>query len=841
MTQWFYVLTGGGIGSEQLLWANAPADLGADDSGLNGAIVYMKYASADWTPHSVPPLSQMWQLNFDGTIVSALSPNYVLGLSGTNAVLVERSSSDDDPSQQWDFQWVRNSQDVMLGTLRNKGNQQYLTGSGDWSWAAISTTAMPVSGPTDLMLWYVRPTSPPTGQALTIRSVGATADDSGSMVVNIQGSSLDPGTTTILYPMQPNSPNSIWTYTPEGFLLSAINPGLALSYDRNADVGGGSENGVATYPILPPATGPNMQQWSFTTVDPRLGTYLIVNQAGMQALAISGTSASDALQLVSPDPTDPAQLWTVSPTYPLEVLLAQPLMGYPAFAGEEAMAYAYINAQLGLTSLGTELRSQYANLAAPLTGYQSRINMLTTALALQQMRNTGVVPGDGPNIDAMLVVAGMLSEELTAAQAVQQLFQQLTIFHSELAIVTTNATAAIIADAAIDTQSTQTVQMSSAAIIEGLIYTLVSMGSTLTEFGSVSKGIGLLMPVIANMYQTGVSTVNSYRQSKAQSAQRQTAEKIFYDFEGKVAEVQQFLADSFTAIGNALAATESVILGDSFKTRAVAAMAALPSGGNSLFWPPNQGLSLIPLIVPGYEIGVLQTLLPTKYQIYTGTWIQGSWQSNQSDIGVPPSGAPSYCIWDDQINSSVEASTVYWIASVASHDAGYPGQATMDFLSKRSSVRWFNFYRRLAGWNGFASGEKFLTDNQTILLFRNYTSATLTISIDANDAQVGLNGQGSMSLTLPPFGYQSAVLFSVKGAGSDHQPDATVNVMTPDGTSVWKADNVGWKPCSNVYCPGTDFAIYPYCPDNVPVTFSSSVTTGAGGSEIGIARPASEA
>ncbi|MGF6346806.1 RICIN domain-containing protein [Variovorax sp. W2I14] len=840
MTQWFCVLTGGGVGSEQLLWADAPADLGTNDSGLNGTIVYMKYASADYTPYLVPPQSQMWQLTFDGTIVSALSPNYVLGLSGSNAVLVERVSG--SASQQWEFQWVRNSDDVMLGTLRNKGNQQYLIGSGDWSWAAISTTAMPASGPTDLMLWYVRPSSPPTNQALTIRSVAATTDASAPMVVNIDGSSLDPGATTILYPMQPHSPNSIWTYTPEGFLLSAINPGLALSLNCNANVGGGSANGVATYPILPAGTGPNMQQWSFNLVDRELGTYLIVNQDGMQALAISGTSASDPLQLVTPpDVTDQNQLWTVSPTYPLEVLLAQPAAPYPAFTDEEATAYAYINTQLGLAKLKTELRSQYPNLAAPLAGYQSRIAMLATWIAAKNSPQAKDPPSGLPDTEAMLAVANLLSEELTAAQAVQQLFQQLSTFHSELAIVTTNATAAIIADAAIDTQSTQTVQISSASIIEGLMYTLVSMGSMLTEFGTAAKGVGLLMPVIANMYQTGASTVNSYRQSKAQSSQRQTDEKIFYDFEGEVADVQQFLADSFTAIGNALAATESVILGDSFKTRAVAAMTALPSGGNSLFWPPSQGLSLIPAIVPGYEVGVLQALLPTKYQIYTGTWIQGSWQSNQTGIGIPPIGAPSYCIWDDVTDSSVGASTVYWIASVASHDSGYPGQATMDFLNNRTGVRWFNFYRRLAGWNGFASGEKYLTDNQTILLFRNYTSETLSIALDANDAQIGLNGLGSTSLTLQPFGYLSAVLFSGKDVGGDHKPGASVKVTTSDGTLVWSAGTVGWDTCSAVSCPNSNFVTYPYSSSNAPVTFSSSVTTGTGGCEIGIARPASGA
>ncbi|WP_395678217.1 hypothetical protein [Inquilinus sp.] len=815
----------------------------------------MMEASTSYVPNSLPIPEQMWQLAVDGTIVSALNPNYVLGLSGSNAVLVQRSSG--DTSQQWEFQWVQDSpgvmpgMPVMLGTLQNKGNQQYLTGSGDQSWATISTTAKPTGGPTGLMLWYVRPTSPPTGQAMTIRSVAAAAD-STPMVVSIEASNLantlNPGSPAVLSAMEPGSPNFIWTYTVGGFLSSAVNPGVVLSLDDNADVGGGSANGVATYPVLPAATGNHFQQWAFVPVDPKEGTYLIVNQAGAtigtpggggtRALAITGTSSgANQLQLLAPDPTDQNQLWTVSPTYPIEVLLAQPAVPYTGFTGSEAAAYAYINTELGLAKLNTELRSQYPNLAAPLAGYQSRIAMLATWVAVQNALQPKDPPPDLPSADAMKTVANLLSEELTAAQAVRQLFQQLSTFHSELAIVTTNATAAIIADAAIDTQSSQTVQISWASIINGLIYTLVSMEPLLPGEGDVMKGIGLMAPIVANMYQTGASTVDSYRQSKAESSQLRKTEEIFYDFEGKVAEVQEFLADSFTAIGNALAAVEATILGDSFKTRAVAAMTALPSGSNSLFWPPQQGMSLIPSIVPAYEIGVLQALLPTKYQIYTGTWIEGSVQSNTNFDSIPPSSAPGYCIYDEEINSSLGASTVYWIASVASHDSGYPGQATMEFLNKRNGVRWFNFYRRLAGWNGFASGEKWLDNNQTILLFRNYTSSTLTIALDANDAQVGHNGPGSTTLTLQPFSYQSAVLFSVKGTGKDNKPDALVTVSS-GGTTVWKA-TAGSNYCSSVSCPQSDFVTYPYSSDNAPVTFSSSVTTGAGGCEIGIARPQS--
>lgn len=827
MTQWFYILTGDDVASQQALSVDFNTAPGTNGSGLDNAPIYMMEASTSYAQYSLQIPYQMWQLAGDGSIVNAFNPDYVLGLSGTNAVMVQRTPG--DASQQWEFQWVRDSQGLMLGTLQNKGTKQYLTGGNPWSWQPVFTQGMPAGGPTGMMQWYIQPVSPPTGQLLSIRSVAA--GDSPPMVVNIQGGSMTPGTTTILYEVQPSSPNILWTYTLDGYLLSALNSGLALSLNVNAGVGGGSANGVATYPKQPLDAGAGFQQWSFTVVDAQAGTYRIVNQQGSLALAISGTSNSDPLQLVAPDPSDQNQLWSVSPTYPLEVLLAQPAMGYPAFTGNELAAYSYINSQLGLTTLGTELRSQYGNLAAPLAGYQSRIAMIATAVVLQHSSKDKNPPADLPDSDAMVTVAGVLGEELTAAQAVQQLFQQLTMFHAELAIVATNATAAVIADVAIDTQTSQTIQVSSASIFEGLIYTILSAGSLLPGEGEVAKGLGMLLPVVGNLYQTGVNTVSSYRQSKAQNAQKEQEEEIFYDFEGEVAQVQQFLVDSFEAVGDALAVMESAILADSFKARTVATMAALPSGGNSLFWPPEQGVMLIPRIVPGYEIGVLQALLPTKYKIYTGTWIDGSWQGNQSGIGVPPTNTPSYCVWDEEINSTLKSSTVYWIASVDSSDSGYPGQATLDMLWK-NGVRPFNFYRRQGGWRGFASEEMYIGGNQTILMFRNYTSTTLSIALKANDAEVGYNGPGSTTLALPPYSYQSAVLFTVKG-GKNNKPDASVTITTSDGTLAWSA-TAGWDYCPSVSSPN-GFWTYPYTTGNLPYMFDSSTTTGSGGCDIGIA------
>jgi hypothetical protein len=821
MTQWFYILTGGSIGSHQLLSVDVPTDLGTNDSGLNGATIYMMEADSEYVQYSLPVPGQMWQLTVDGTIVSALNPNYVLGLSGTNAVLVSRTPG--DASQQWEFRWAKDSQNVMLGTLYNRGNQQYLTGGNPWSWQPIFTQGMPDGGPTGMMQWYIQPTSPPTGQLLSIQSVGA--GNSPPMVVNIDGGSLAPGADTILYQAQPNAANAIWKYTPDGFLLSTLNPGLALSLNVN---GGTGANGVATYPKQP--IDNSFQQWSFCLVDPKAGTYLIVNQQNMQALSLTGTSNGNSLRTAPPDATNTWQLWTVSPTYPLGVLLAQPAMGYPAFTGSEATAYSYLNTVLGLTALGTDLRSQYANLAAPLSGYQSRINTIATAVVLQHSSKDKNPPSDLPDIDAMVTMVGQLSEELMAAQAVQQLFQQLTMFHTELATVATNATAEVIADAEIDTQSPQQVQISSASIFEGLIYTALSAGSMLTEFGGAAKVIGLTLPVIANLYQTGVSTASSYKQSQTQDAKKEQDEEILYDFLGEVSQVQQFLVDSFNAIGNALAMAESIILGDSFKTRATAAMTAIPSGGNSLFWPPEQGPLLITRLLPGYEIGVLQALLPTRYQLYTGTWIDAP--SLASYDNIPPQNAPSYCVWSETINQGLNGYTTHWLAGIDAKNgmSGYPGQATMNLLWS-NNVRPFNFYRQQAGWGGFSSQEMWLGDNQTILMFRNYTNSALTIGLQGGDYYTfGLNGPTVTSLNLPPYGYQSVVIFSDKGS----KPSAEVTVTTSDGTTVWYTKSAGYDTCTPVTC-SNGFATYPYNSANAPALFNSSSSTGSGGCDIGIA------
>jgi Ricin-type beta-trefoil lectin domain-like len=830
MTQWFYIFTGTNVDGHELLNVVVPEDLGTNDSGLNDATVNMWYANTEWTPYSIPVLNQMWQLTIDGYIVSALNPNYVLGTGSTGACLVQRSAG--DTSQQWQFQWVLDGGGVMMGTLCNKASQQYLvTVAAPASNSPVTTQGMPDVGATPPMMWFIKPSSPPTGQLLSIQS--AATGTASPMVVNIQNGSLEPGATTILWPAEPNSPNAIWKYTPEGFLLGTLNSELALSLNVNSNQGDAGKNGVATYPKQPVNT--SFQQWSFNLVDVKAGTYLIVNQQNGQALGLTDTGNGAALRTAPPDATNERQLWRISPTYGLEVVLAQPATGYAAFTGDEASAYSYLNQALGLAELGTELRSQYTNLAAPLAAYQSRVNMIMTSVILQHSSKDKNPPAALPAIDAMVKMAAQLSEELTAAQAVQQLFQQLTMFHTELATVATNATAEVIADAEIDTQLPhQQARVSVASIFEGLIYTILSAGSLVTGEGEIMKGVGLILPVVANLFQTGVNGASSYMQSQAQNAEKQKDETIFYNFEGEISEIQQFLVDSFDAIGNALAVAESLILGDSFKTRTVAAMAAIPHGGDSLFWPPEQGPMLITRLLPGYEIGVLQALLPTKYQLFTGTWIDAPSQSTYDNI--PPGDVPSYCVRYETTNKECNGYMTQWIAGRGTKDglSGYPGKSTMNLLWN-NGVRPFNFFCRQGGWENFLTTECWLTkDYNAIVLFHNYTNVNLEIALEVTDTDhflFGYAGPSSITLSLPPYGDQFVVLMCQ--SPSHKNPTTKVTVTTPGGTQVWSTPSAGAESCSAVTC-SNGFATYPYNSTNAPVLFGTTAT-GCGGVKIGIA------
>jgi hypothetical protein len=107
-------------------------------------------------------------------------------------------------------------------------------------------------------------------------------------VANVSGASTNNGTSVILWPLQPNSPNVLWTYT-DGFIFSALQA-LGFVLDLGDEF---NWNGVmGNYVVLNPYTGANSQQWTFNDD----GT--ISNQSNGLVLDIAGGVAQAGAWMV---------------------------------------------------------------------------------------------------------------------------------------------------------------------------------------------------------------------------------------------------------------------------------------------------------------------------------------------------------------------------------------------------------------------------------------------------------------------------------------------------------------------------------------------------------------
>ena len=82
------------------------------------------------------------------------------------------------------------------------------------------------------------------------------------------------------------------------------------------------------------------------------------------------------------------------------------------------------------------------------------------------------------------------------------------MLRTELSVVATNALAKLIADAAVPTAGTPfTAQLSLVQMLGGLVYTALSLAFPMDDI--LGKEIGVGVPIIANILQTGINTTST--------------------------------------------------------------------------------------------------------------------------------------------------------------------------------------------------------------------------------------------------------------------------------------------------------------------------------------------
>jgi hypothetical protein len=323
------------------------------------------------------------------------------------------------------------------------------------------------------------------------------------------------------------------------------------------------------------------------------------------------------------------------------------------------------------------------------------------------------------------------------------------------------------------------------SIFEGLLYTGLS---------AAGDGYG----VVANLMQTGINAIQAAG----------SGNNLLGSFNGKVSALESQLASAVTAVTKSLGQQETVILQDWWKMQQVYALTKLPiTDPNSLAWPATTSGDLLQALVPGYNVSVLQMLMPALYKICR--WLQIP--SGQSVT----TNAPSYAKWSESQPGNV---TSYYEVSQG-EESGYPSSALMDMVWG-NGVRPANFYQRSGGWNQFNNSEMGWYPSQQagphlcnmlVINFVNYTGNALAITVKGADYNclswnfyIAGPAAASGTATVPAYGELSVALWTNISAQNDISGNVSISanqsqVLTMDFKQDWclmNAGNVSVSPSS---------------------------------------------
>lgn len=698
-------------------------------------------------PDGLPNANQLWRMTLQGVIVSAVNPNLVLTVNSDGNVVLAPSNGSTD--QQW--AWGTSAslpgatgkygKDIRCGVLANlggSGNVLY-AGQANNFFLPITLQAEQGAGTDDNprtypgQFWCMVPFLPAFEQWTTIRSLAA-----GGLFLNLPAK---PKTSDQAAVGRQNGSLSTWQFAWPGYIVSATSPEIVLSLS----IDGSSVVALPRQPGLQP-----FQLWTATPDG------ALLNRKQGQALEVSGSAEAGWTVTVTTTALSgsPGQMqqWEFSPGAALQTVLAQPPVPYPEAATTgETTAYTYVNQSLGLSPDG--LRTQYANLAAPLASYQSRLNGL---LALP--------PPDGVSPTEWTGVVKQLNEELTAVIAVQTLFQQVTTLYLELSQAQAMALSEVVTAAALPNGMQTTVKPKKKGlretiedVIGGLVYTGLNMAGT--EFGDPDAGGQLFsigVPAIANLMQTGISSGqagSAYRHS-APNDKYQAVLNNIYVYEMSVLEMQQALLSEFQAGGAALGEIETLILADWGKLQAVYRMIRTPGGISSLYWPSTMTPILAKRMLPGYITGVLQALMPANNSFSISATLH-------TNTGAAPWKTGLSSDFTQFIEDNDDATQNKYIISKASTEV-----LAMVFANGTDPA---DFFRGLNGWaipliyNVYYGKQGFLVSDfaaDIVVTIQNFTGQKLDLTIQCT----GLLGAGGhlistevsdQTVTIMPYGIRN--------------------------------------------------------------------------------------
>ncbi len=635
------------------------------------------------TPTGQAAIYQLWRKTIDGFIVSATNPNLALTALGQNKGIGVALIDADNTNQRWftgysQFNTVMvngKAEKIIAGTIESVGCSQILNNAALQDMPSQSQTY------TANELWYISSQAMPFGESTTIGNWAyagnnglylTLAEKAESGVVQVSGQSIPD-----------NSTYSMWTYEFPGYLVSNVNDELVLSLELGT--GGTTESPVFTDNIVVYRRQPGAQSFQLWTVT---NQGLIINQCNGKALTVPAPSSPPALSYsitttsIQSGAVSPGQVWDFSPGRALQVVLQQPAVAFSTGTQDEQKAYDYLCSELGLPG---GIRPQYQNLTAPMSSYQTEINMIAVGLVTGKIKpkNFEMTAADIPILQD---VAMQLQKEITAVISVQLLFQQATTLYLSLSQAQDMMLAELVTNCAFtDPINTKVPPRKKSKswiwdLVEGILYTGMNLaGAGMGEIKGAGFVVKNVLPCFANVIAAGFTSGQSYLTSNTQAdmTKLHTYEQNIYNYEMTVAELQQGLLDEFEELGNALGRIEALILGDAYKLQAVFEMCRGYGGMSSLFWPSTMAAMDTDQMLVIYSQGVLKALLPanpdfkinaTMHCNYVNPPLHAGWNGPTLYINNADGTQNGYT----GVNLSEQLMNLVW-ASGASGDAFFTG------------------------------------------------------------------------------------------------------------------------------------------------------------------------
>ena len=371
----------------------------------------------------------------------------------------------------------------------------------------------------------------------------------------------------------------------------------------------------------------------------------------------------------------PDQVWDIGPGKGLQSILAQPGQPFPAAEGDAA-AYEYVDKQLGLTR--TTLRQQYANLAAPLASYQ---------LALATM-----TPGSFQNWNA---IVAQLINELTAAIAVQSLFQQIGSLHVNLGLQQAMGLEQLITALEVSDKQIQKPKQSRSwiwDIVDGVVYTALNVAGAWagdpeagSQFERGSKQIGHCVSALANVMQTGFTATQAGLGARIGRSVLDVGPAERRPVPDDRRRPAAGAARGVPGIRD-LPRQDGIVAADRLGPAPAGVQDDLHPGRNVVprVWSPRMGPMEANQLLKGYMVQVLQVLMPLNLSFtITGQTIDGPPNLRRDQLGLQPDGL-TYVVETQDLRQSV-----------------YTAAGTTEVMSMlwANGASPYNYFHGEAGWS----------------------------------------------------------------------------------------------------------------------------------------------